>query len=130
MPNAKKKIHRKPKHRPRNICSSAARRRPAGDSWTSVRNRQGTGRTAETHSRETCVRRRNSTFPTCGKKTPLRPIHTPAAPIPRWDKNINNGDGTKGAYVRTIQVGIDGYRQMASRYPNFGSVPKASTGRT
>ena len=45
--------------------------------------------------------------------------------VRRWDKNAEAGDGKKGAYVATIQVGIDGYRQMASRYPDFGSVSEA-----
>ncbi|HVI10513.1 MAG TPA: phage recombination protein Bet [Candidatus Binatia bacterium] len=48
--------------------------------------------------------------------------------VPRWDKHLVNADGSKGGYVRIIQIGIDGYRQMASRYPDFGSISDAEYG--
>lgn len=48
--------------------------------------------------------------------------------IPRWDRNKINADGSKGGFIRVIQIGIDGYRQMASRHPDFGSVSDAEYG--
>ena len=38
--------------------------------------------------------------------------------VKRWSTELNQD-------VATIQIGIDGYRQMASRYPDFGSVSEA-----
>lgn len=62
------------------------------------------------------------------KKHRLDPFTRQLHLIPRWNKELENTDGSKGGFVRTIQIGIDGYRQMASRYSDFGSVSKAIYG--
>jgi len=67
-------------------------------------------------------------FLAVAKRHRLDPFTRQLHLIPRWDKNLPNPDGGKGGFVRTIQVGIDGYRQMASRYPDFGSVSEAEYG--
>lgn len=49
------------------------------------------------------------------KKHHLDPITRQLHPVKRWDSKLNRD-------VMTIQVGIDGYRSIAARYPDYGSV--------
>jgi phage recombination protein Bet len=49
-------------------------------------------------------------------------------PFTRQLHLVKRKDSATGEMVATIQVGIDGYRQMASRYPDFGSTSEAEYG--
>lgn len=69
------------------------------------------------------------------KKHRLDPFTRQLHLIRRWSEHTLNGipdpktgkEG-KGCYIATIQIGIDGFRQMASRYPDFGATSEAEYG--
>lgn len=51
-------------------------------------------------------------------------------PFTRQLHLIKRKNTESGEMVATIQIGIDGYRQMASRYTDFGSISEAEYGPT